>query len=245
LLLIVFSRGFWIPFHPAYQASGKAAMSSKDLASWLGSNWGTGLGARGVVINSGGMGYAKIKIPVHGSKGEGTLYAMVRSQDTIWQTSEMVLQQGGVTRTIIPSAATDLSLPATVATGKIYLLPLGNPDVAQLERSANQLSERFHVSIRVLPKEAIDPAIEDSSRKQLVGERLLQTVRIAHPELTDDYDAFVIAVTDRDMYLKQYDWNFAFGLRGYGRFGVISTARLPLRSDLGSPFFAETRLRSY
>jgi YD repeat-containing protein len=45
------------------------------------------------------------------------------------------------------------------------------------------------------------------------------------------------------MYLKQYDWNFAFGLRGYGRFGVISTARLPLRSDLGSPFFAETRLR--
>ena len=242
LAVVIYSSGYWIIFHPAYKAAAAVAVHSKELSAILGENLRTQLGVHGQVIQSGTVGYAKLKIPVQGTRGRGTLFALVHFNGTNWQPSDMALQQGGLTTTILSTHAEE-PLPPTYGSGKVYILPLGNPNLGQLERQAQMLSERFHVPVTVMQKEEINATARDLNRKQVVGEALIKNILTSHPELADDYDAFVIGVTDQDMYLKQYNWRFAFGDRQYGRFGVISTARLTSPSDLGSAFFADIRLR--
>jgi len=72
---------------------------------------------------------------------------------------------------------------------------------------------------RALP---FEPRFLDESRGQLIGEELTRAARHAYRPRVGE---LVIVLTDRDMYLQQAPWRYAFAV-GDGTLSVISIARM-------------------
>jgi predicted Zn-dependent protease len=66
----------------------------------------------------------------------------------------------------------------------------------------------------------------DRARGQLIGEELIQRMKIALPEQAQDRTVMLMGFTRGDMYIRQEEWRFAFANREDGRFAAISTARM-------------------
>jgi hypothetical protein len=116
-------------------------------------------------------------------------------------------------------------IPPIPADRSVFLVPLGDFQVARLSDLAGFYANRYGITVGVLGALEV-PAAADPNRGQLVGERLIAGMRGALPE-ANDRRAVVIGVTSGDLYLSSRpDWAWAFGLRQESRLGVISTARM-------------------
>jgi predicted Zn-dependent protease len=247
-LLIFVALGGWIVLHPSYNEALKFAQQSPAVADILGAELVAKVGARGTERTRGSTGYAHLRIPVRGTLGDGVLYATLRLVDGKWKASDFAVQAGSDHPTIVRSGVQDETEQPAPGRGTVYLLPLGDLDTGGLRLLAEQISTRFKIRIEVLPAQAIDFSDLLPGRRQVVAENVLKSIRRSHPELVDDYNAHLLAVTDKDLYLREYawryGWDFGFAFR-HGRFGVVSTARLDASSllDIRAPFFTNVRLR--
>ena len=121
-----------------------------------------------------------------------------------------------------------LLLPACASPDrrKIYFVRLG--DVA--ETTADDLiahyKDKFAVTIDELPAISLDATMLDRQRNQIVAESLIALIREKYPYLAADANAIIIGLTREDIYIRQYDWKFAFNFRQDGRLAVISMARM-------------------
>jgi YD repeat-containing protein len=196
-------------------------------------------------VGVGESGYAELTVAVSGPRGKGKIHAIANFAQSKWRFASLVLSVPGVDQTF------DLSPPPSPETlplngqGTIYLVPLGQVGSVQLKRLPAYYQQRFRLEVKVLPSLSLDASIENPRRRQAVAERLVGRMRAAHPQLSDDPNAFLIGVTEKDMYIGAYNWRYAFNLRNEGRFAVISTARFNSRSHLGgaNPEIAQVRLR--
>jgi predicted Zn-dependent protease len=109
--------------------------------------------------------------------------------------------------------------------GRIYFAPLGGFPTAILHELVAYYRDKFGLTIEILPRVEIDGSVVNHDRDQLVAERLVVLMRSHHSKPATDPDAVIIGLTREDMYIRGFDWRFAFGYRET-RIGVISTARM-------------------
>lgn len=88
-----------------YQTSLKEAQNSPCVTASLGSPLTPGWGTSGRIEESREKGSANLSIPVHGSKGKGSLDLTAKKQGGVWKIDSLVLVHGAVQIQIEPSDA--------------------------------------------------------------------------------------------------------------------------------------------
>jgi len=129
--------------------------------------------------------------------------------------------------------------------GIIYLIPLGDFPANQAEDLAVHLRSKYNIDVRTLPKVELLPVAVNEEREQLIAEQLVSLMKQARPELIDDPKAFLIGLTDEDMYIGHKDWQFAFNWREKGKYAVVSSGRMNLGTlwKTASDELVKTRMR--
>ena len=109
------------------------------------------------------------------------------------------------------------------AGGRVYLVSFGPLARVSLQNLADHFTEQYKIPVTVLPALTADESVIDVHRDQAVSEEMLSVMKQKIPQLASDPNSFAIAVTDHDMYAR--DWSYAFNYYR-NRTAVISTARL-------------------
>src|SRR5678815_4354786 len=97
--------------------------------------------------------------------------------------------------------------------GTVYLVPLGDFPPATIENLAEHYRKRYGIDIMTLPKLELPKAVKSEERKQLIAEELITLIKNVKPELVHDPKAFVIGLTNEDMFIQQRDWQYAYSWR--------------------------------
>jgi predicted Zn-dependent protease len=140
---------------------------------------------------------------------------------------------------------TKRSSAAAKQTKEIYLVPLGQTPSLDLDELALSYKLSLGLTVKTLQGFEVDQSVVDTRRRQLVAEDLVGFVRRALPKLAGNPRVILIGVTEHDMFIRKYPWQFAFSYREPGQVAVISAARMnpvsfrqPANSEL-----LHTRLR--
>lgn len=130
-------------------------------------------------------------------------------------------------------------LTPAVKDSRIYFVPMGDFPAGQLDAMVEFYRQRYGLEIPVLKSVPIEDSARDSTRQQVIAEKLLGTLRTAFPQYASDRKTILIGFTSEDIYPASQNWQFCFGWRdANARAAVVSTARLNLRRD-SAPFAAD------
>jgi predicted Zn-dependent protease len=109
---------------------------------------------------------------------------------------------------------------------EVYFVPLGNISSLSLESLVSFYKRKFGLPIKTLPGLQLERSSVDWQRRQLVAEELIEFMKRGYPRLASDSRAILIGITEFDMYIRKYNWQFSFSYRAQDRFAVVSSARL-------------------
>ena len=107
----------------------------------------------------------------------------------------------------------------------VFFVPVGDFPRAEAEALAAHYDEKFGMAVGILPSLVLPRLAYDTTRRQVVAERVLDAVSATYRQAADP-GSVVIALVDRDMYIADSTWRFAYGLRAKGHLAVVSTAHL-------------------
>ena len=116
------------------------------------------------------------------------------------------------------------------ASGKLYLAPLGEFPLEPIQDLAAFYRKKYNVDVEVLSSVPLSPAARNPERGQLIAEQAIEILKQARPELKDNPRAVLIGITEEDMYISKYDWQFSFSYRDEGKYAVVSSGRMHLPS---------------
>jgi predicted Zn-dependent protease len=72
----------------------------------------------------------------------------------------------------------------------------------------------------------------------VIAEDVIELIKLRYPKLAQDPTAILIGLTEKDMYVREKTWQYAFSYRVDSRFAVVSSARMyPV--NLGQPASVE------
>ena len=108
---------------------------------------------------------------------------------------------------------------------ELFFAPVGNYQRADAEALASHYREKFRLDIGVLPTVHVPAEAVDRRRDQLIAEALIDALSRTDVA-TEDPRAVVIGLTNADMYIAGKDWSYAYSLRRFDRFAIVSTARM-------------------
>ncbi len=108
----------------------------------------------------------------------------------------------------------------------VYIVDLGARATVTAAELGAFCHDKLHLTAELLPPLSADAVTEDVQRHQLIVEDVIAQARQRYSDVVGDPDAILIVLTDRDMYVRQLSWQFAFSFRGDDQVAVISTARL-------------------
>jgi predicted Zn-dependent protease len=91
---------------------------------------------------------------------------------------------------------------------------------------ASYYEKTLGLHIDVQPTIPFEDSMMDRTRGQLIGEELINKMKIGFPAQAQDRTIMMVGFTRGDMYIRQKEWRFAFAIRQDGRFAAISTARM-------------------
>jgi predicted Zn-dependent protease len=112
------------------------------------------------------------------------------------------------------------------SSGKLYLVPLGDFPAALASDLASFYRKKYKLTVETLPNVPLPQAAMNSERRQLIAEAAIETLKEAHADLKNDPRALVIGLTNRDMYIAKYNWQFSFSWRDEGKYAVVSSRRM-------------------
>ena len=138
---------------------------------------------------------------------------------------------GGPVRAQTPAAPVDPSIG-------VYVVPLGPVPPAIATDLVTYFRSKLGLTITVLAPMSVEPAAMDRERVQVVAEELAGSLR----RLPQHGRQLLIGLTTYDMYIRGYQWEWAFAYRDGQRVVVVSTARMD-ESNWGLPA-APDRLRA-
>jgi YD repeat-containing protein len=212
---------------PFYQESLAIARSSPELQSLLGQSVQEGWGVYGVVHRAYGSEFAEWTVSLKGSKGRGQLYGVANRIGPSWHYSRLLVILAGSRNSldITPPPAKDPLLFGD-REKKVLLVPLGTADQGYFSWAPSYYKAKFGLEVQILPTIPLNASVWNSTRNQLIAEKLIDLMKQALPAEARDQSSILIGVTAADMYIGSYDWNYAINYREDGRFGVVSTARL-------------------
>ena len=107
----------------------------------------------------------------------------------------------------------------------VFFVPVGDFPREEAEALAAHYDRKFGMAIGILPSLVLPRKAYDTARRQVVAERVLDAVAATYRQAADR-GSVVIALVDRDMYIADSTWQFAYGLRANGHLAVVSTAHL-------------------
>ena len=96
----------------------------------------------------------------------------------------------------------------------VLFAPVGDFPREDAEALVAHYNEKFGMAIGILPSLALPRDAYDTARRQVIAEQ------------GTDPASVVIALVERDMYIADSTWNYAYGLRVNGHLAVVSTAHL-------------------
>lgn len=109
---------------------------------------------------------------------------------------------------------------------QIVFVPIGNFPEAALHKVARYYTDTLGIEIDVTPTIPFEEPMIDRGRGQLVGEQLIEQMKLSFPSKATNTQIMMIGFTRGDMYVQHKNWLFAFAHRADGRFAAISTARM-------------------
>ena len=111
---------------------------------------------------------------------------------------------------------------------RVCLVPLGQVSPELMQQLVGHYEEQYGLTVTVLRPLAIPDLVVNSDRGQLEGGALLGFMRGTFPDESADPNVVLIGLTPLDMYTKERDWRFAFGVKGVvaDPKAVISTFRM-------------------
>jgi predicted Zn-dependent protease len=118
-----------------------------------------------------------------------------------------------------------LPVPPLPVGRSVFFAPVGDFPRADAEALVAHYNEKFGMAIGILPSLALPRDAYDTNRRQVIAERVLDAVTATYGQAADPASV-VIALVDRDMYIADSTWNYAYGLRDKGHLAVVSTAHL-------------------
>ena len=181
----------------------------------------------GISDDETGWSEARLWIPIHGERGEATLYARAGRNYGPWVFSELALTLAD--RRVVNLLEPPTSLGSNLkAYGALYLVPIGNFISADLTQLVAYYEKALGLKVALLPPAALEAKARNEDRGQLIAEELIELMRRRLPKLANDPNAILLGITDDDIYIRDYDWPFALNLRVGQRSGVISSYRLKL-----------------
>jgi predicted Zn-dependent protease len=191
-----------------------------------------------------GWSEGKIWIPVDGVKSTGTLYARGGQADSPWVFSELRLisEDGRVLDLLAPIAQP--SLVSRKSNVRIYIVPIGGVQGLGLDELPEFYRSRHGISVQLLDPIPLEPKARNTARAQLIFEELIELMHARYPQLAKDKSAFLIGVTDEDMYIQSVNWNFAY--TAYDppkRAGVVSSVRFIPNPLAGNEKLLRARIR--
>jgi predicted Zn-dependent protease len=221
----------------ANQHPGTGALLGRPVsAGWL---------SRGYVwSDETGWSEGKMWIPVSGVKGNGMLHARGGQADSPWVFSELRLihDDGRVLDLLLPVAQTSLvPLPKQV---RIYIVPMGHVQGLGLDELPAFYRNQYGLAVELLEPVSLEPTARNSARGQLIFGELIELLHRRLPNLAKDKSAFLIGVTDEDMYIRGNNSNFAY--TAYDppqRVGVVSSHRFIPYPLAGQENLLRSRIR--
>jgi len=156
-----------------------------------------------------------------------------------------------ILRKLEPNSATELlkelSLAETRERGKekLYFVPLNNYSVAEVTRLVNFCKQKTGVEPIVMDPVPFALTTVDKKRQQVIAEEAVELIKMKYRDLVADPNAVVIGFTDEDMYIRDRNWQWAFGYWTQRRFAVVSSARMNPANlgDTANDVLTEARLR--
>jgi predicted Zn-dependent protease len=128
---------------------------------------------------------------------------------------------------------------------EVYFVPLGDIPSLSLKRLVTFYNRKFGLAIKTVPGLPLERSSVDWQRRQLIAEELIEFMKRGYPRLANDPRVILIGISEFDMYIRKYTWQFSFSYRAQNRFAVVSSARLNPVS-FGQPAdqaLLDTRLR--
>jgi len=191
-----------------------------------------------------GWSEGKMWIPVSGVKAAGILYARGGQADSPWVFSELRLirDDGRVLDLLAPITQPSLlPLPKQI---HVYIVPIGEVQGLELDELTEFYRKQYDLSVEVLKPLPLEPKTRNTARGQLIFEELIELMHRRLPNLAKDKSAYLIGVTDEDMYIREQNWDFAY--TAYDppqRVGVVSSQRFVPYPLAGKENLLRSRIR--
>lgn len=115
---------------------------------------------------------------------------------------------------------------SSAAGQKVYVLAIGELESVRLDALQAYYKQRYGLTIEILPPIRVESVVVDNSRRQLIAEELIGLMKRRYPEHARSPQAILIGITEGDMYIREFTWQFAFAYRQNERFAVVSSARM-------------------
>jgi YD repeat-containing protein len=191
-----------------------------------------------------GWSEGKLWIPVNGVKSSGTIYARGGQADGPWVFSELRLVRADGRGLDLLAPITQPSLASRKSDARIYIIPIGSVQGLGLKELPDFYRSRHGLSVQLLEPVPLDAKARNTARKQLIFGELVRLMHARYPQLAKDKSAFLIGITDEDMYIETLDWNFAYtAYRREKRVGVVSSARFIPDPLAGNENLLRARIR--
>lgn len=109
--------------------------------------------------------------------------------------------------------------------GQVYFVPIGSfpPSIVQELVAYYQVKYGLRISVLSAPLEAIVAQAFNEKRGQYVAEEITRI--LGQATVAFEPDSTLIALMEDDLYIREYNWEYALGYRSGGR-AVVSSARM-------------------
>jgi YD repeat-containing protein len=181
-----------------------------------------------MVEDSTAAGYAILAIPVSGPGGKGTLNVVSNRASSGWEIQRGVLHKAAAQKAapeiidLTPATRPDFFRYPTL--GHTYLLPLDARAAADVKDLPTYYGTRLGLDVQLLPVQQLGPEVMNANATQVIAEKALVSVARSQPEMGDDLNSVLLAVTSQDMNFQSLNLRYANNMRS-GRFSIVSTAR--------------------
>jgi predicted Zn-dependent protease len=114
--------------------------------------------------------------------------------------------------------------------GQVYFVPIGTFPSDVVEKLVVYYREKYGLPISVLsaPRPEIVAQAFNEKRGQYVAEEITRI--LGQAIVAFEPDSTLIALTENDLYIREYTWKYTLGYRS-GRRAVVSSARMSERPD--------------